>query len=423
MAGRKLLTQAGLDDVSRRRRLAYLDFRSEDEERIAGIRHHVAANVDGMVDAFYAYLARFEDTRPILGDLEQIDRLKTLLRDYFLRMTDGRFDADYFESRLRVGAAHARIDLRPEWYLGAYSLYFRLLTDGLRDQYRDRPEELIAIIESVGKLIFLDMGLAIDAYIMSGYVDRTLAHEYRRMAEVAERTLREKADLEQMKADLTSMIVHDLKGPLGGILTVAQLALRKRGNLGPDHVRQLEQIQRSARDLMRMIENLLEIDQMQEGRLDLRLEPVDVGTLLAECAEEFRAAAETVGQTIAVTVGEEVPGLVSDRWLLRRVLNNLVVNAIRHSGSAGRIDLEARSGSGGVEIRVRDAGRGIPVEEQATLFLKDSSTASRRHRDDTGLGLVFCKMAVETMGGTIDVVSAPGAGATFTVRIPSAVER
>jgi len=226
-----------------------------------------------------------------------------------------------------------------------------------------------------------------------------------------------------MKADLTSMIVHDLKGPLGGILTVAQLALRKRGNLGPDHVRQLEQIQRSARDLMRMIENLLEIDQMQEGRLDLRLEPVDVGTLLAECAEEFRAAAETVGQTIAVTVGEEVPGLVSDRWLLRRVLNNLVVNAIRHSGSAGRIDLEARSGSGGVEIRVRDAGRGIPVEEQATLFLKDSSTASRRHRDDTGLGLVFCKMAVETMGGTIDVVSAPGAGATFTVRIPSAVER
>jgi len=423
MAGRKLLTQAGLDDVSRRRRLAYLDFGSDDEARIARIRDHVSANVDGMVDAFYAYLERFEDTRPILGDLGQIDRLKVLLRDYFLRMTEGRLDADYFESRLRVGAAHARIDLRPEWYLGAYSLCFRLLIDGLRDHYRDRPDELLAIIESVGKLIFLDMGLAIDAYIMSGYVDRTLAHEYRRMAEVAERTLREKADLEQMKADLTSMIVHDLKGPLGGILTLAQLALRKRGNLGPDHVRQFEQIQRSARDLMRMIENLLEIDQMQEGRLELRLEPVEAAILLTECAEEFRPAAEMAGQTIAVTAGEDVPALVTDRWLLRRVLNNLVVNAIRHSGSTGRIDLEARSGAEGVEIRVRDAGRGIPAEEQATLFSKDGSGVRRRHRDDTGLGLVFCKMAVETMGGTIDVVSAPGAGATFTVRIPSAVER
>lgn len=423
MAGPKLLTQAGLDDISRRRRLAYLDFGAEDEDRIARIRDYVASRVDGMVDAFYAYLSRFEDTKPILGDPEQVERLKQLVRDYFLRMTEGTLDADYFESRLRVGAAHARIDLRPEWYLGAYSLYFRLLIDGLRDHYRDRPEELVATIESVGKLMFLDVGLAIDAYIMSGYVDRALAHEYRRMAEVAEHTLREKAELEQMKADLTGMIVHDLKGPLGGILTVAQLALRKRANLGPDHVRQLEQIQRSARDLMRMIENLLEIDQMQEGRLDLRLEPVEIAILLGECAEEFRPAAEMAGQTIAVAAGEDVPALVTDRWLLRRVLNNLVVNAIRHSGSAGQIDLEARSGARGIEIRVRDAGRGIPIEEQATLFSKEGPPGRQRHRDDTGLGLVFCKMAVETMGGTIDVVSATGAGATFTVRIPSTVER
>lgn len=418
----KLLAQAGLNDVSRQRRLAFLEFGPEDEARLAEIREFAHAHVDEIVDAFYAHLMAFEETRRLLGDEQQIARLKRLQREYFLRMTEGRLDADYFESRLRVGAAHARIDLEPYWYLGTFNLYFRLLHQRLREHYHGDPDRLLALLESLSKVIFLDMALAIDAYIMSGYVDRALAQEYRRMAEVAERTLREKAELERMKAGLTGMIVHDLKGPLGGILTVAQLALRKRGDLPSAHARHFEQIQRSARDLMRMIENLLEIDQMEEGRLELRVEPVDVGRLVQECAEEFQAAAETSGQRIEPHVGEDLPVIVTDRWLLRRVLNNLVVNAIRHSGSAGSIDLEAQSSAGRVQLRVRDHGRGIPAELQATLFLKEGRRGERAHRDDSGLGLVFCKMAVETIGGTIAVESTDGAGATFTVSLPTVVE-
>jgi signal transduction histidine kinase len=92
------------------------------------------------------------------------------------------------------------------------------------------PDQWRALLESFAKVVFLDLGLAIDAYILSGYVDRSLAQEYRRIADVAERTLAEKAELEQAKADLTGMIVHDLKGPLGGILAVTQLALRDRSD-------------------------------------------------------------------------------------------------------------------------------------------------------------------------------------------------
>jgi signal transduction histidine kinase len=411
-----LLGRVGFDPASCARRLAFLDFGAEDAVRLAELRAFANANVEGIIDDFYRHLLAFEETRRLLDSDEQIARLKTLQRSYFLRMLEGDFGRDYFESRLRVGAAHAGIDLQPEWYLGTYFLYVRLLTARLREHYQHDPDQLLALLGSFFKVVFLDMGLAIDAYIMSGYVERTLAQEYRRMAEVAEHALTEKAELEQTKADLTGMIVHDLKGPLGGILAVTQLALRRRtGESGTD--RHFAQIQRSAQDLMRMIENLLEIDQMREGHLELRLEPVNVDALLADCAEEYRAAGEMAGMSIAVATDATLPVVMTDRWLLRRVLNNLVVNAIRHS-AAGRIDLEARLTDERLQILVRDSGRGISAEEQAGLFER-SQRRHGAHRDDTGLGLIFCKMAMERMGGTIAIESARGTGAAFVIVLPS----
>jgi len=419
MPGPKLLDQVGLDEAGREQRLAFLQFGKEDAANLVEIRQFAHAHVDEIVDALYAHLVKFEYARRILRDDAQIAHLKQLQREYFLRMTEGRLDADYFESRLRVGDVHQRIDLHPEWYLGTYNLYLRLVMDRLRVHYGHDPERLISLIGSLSKVIFLDMGLALDAYVMGGYVHRALAQEYRRIAEVAERTLQEKGEVERMKADLTNMIVHDLKGPLGGILTTTQLALRKRGAVADAQVRHFEQIQRSARDLVRMIENLLEIDQMQENRLALRVEAVEVGELLTECADEFRTTAEASGQNIRVAVSDDVPVIAADRWLLRRVLNNLVVNAIRHSGSAAAIDLRAEYAAAHVLLHVHDTGRGISDEERATLFVKDRRR--QRHdqsREDTGLGLVFCKMAVDVMGGTIAVESTPGKGATFSITLP-----
>jgi signal transduction histidine kinase len=422
MSGPKLLDQVGLDHASRQQRLTFLQIGEQDRANLAEIREFARTHVDEIVDVFYAHLLKFEYTRRILRDDAQVTHLKQLQREYFLQMTEGRLDAEYFESRLRVGDVHQRIDLPPEWYLGTYNLYLRLVMDRLRLHYGHDPERLVSLIGSLSKIIFLDMGLALDAYITGGYVHRALAQEYRRIAEVAERTVREKEEVERMKADLSNMIVHDLKGPLGGILTVAQLALRKRGAIAEAYARHFEQIQRSARDLLRMIENLLEIDQMKENRLELRVESVEVGELLTECAAEFRPTAEMGGQSIRVVVSDEVPVIATDRWLLRRVLNNLVVNAIRHSGGTQAIDLRAEYSDGQVRLQVHDMGRGISAEEQATLFSKHGRRRRQaQSREDTGLGLVFCKMAVEIMGGSIGVTSTPGAGATFTVALPATV--
>ncbi len=413
-----LLERLSLDAHRQRRRLEFLEIGPRDEELLHEIREFGRAQVDEIVEDFYRHLERFEETRRFLGGPERIARLKQTQRAYFLRMLEGRFDALYFESRLRVGDAHQRIDMPPEWYLGAFALYLRLLVQRLREHYRHDPDRLCDIVQTLTKVIFLDAGLAIDAYIAGGYVQRTLAEQLAQMAEKATRALEEKRELERLKTDLTNMIVHDLKGPIGGILTVTQLALRKRGASEETHLKRFDQIQRSARDLLRMIENLLEIDQMESGRLELRVEAVEIEPLLQECAAEYRAAAEMAGQTLEVEVDGELPVLATDRWLLRRILNNLVVNAIRHSGSPATITLGARPQEDRVEIFVADTGRGIPVEEQTTLFEKNRRAPRGSHREDTGLGLVFCKMAAETMGGSISLSSKPGVGTRFAVTLP-----
>src|SRR5262245_43576108 len=146
MASRMLLRQAGLDDASRERRLAFLDFGPEDEANLTELREFARVHVDEIVDAFYAHLLRFEETSRLLHDDQQIARLKQLQRAYFLRMVDGTFNADYFESRLRVGDAHQRIDLRPEWYIGTYNLYLRLVSERLRAEYRNDPDRCVALL-------------------------------------------------------------------------------------------------------------------------------------------------------------------------------------------------------------------------------------------------------------------------------------
>ncbi|GIW44834.1 MAG: hypothetical protein KatS3mg077_2116 [Candidatus Binatia bacterium] len=418
MASDDLLRRLALDADKQQRRLEFLELGPDDEERLREAGELLAPCVDEVVEDFYRHLERFEETRNLLGGPDRIRRLKQTQRAYFLRMLRGQFDADYFESRLRVGDAHQRIDMAPEWYLGAFALYLRLVVQRLLAYYRHDPEHLCEIVETITKVIFLDASLAIDAYIAGGYVQRRLADQLMVMAEAAQRALEEKTALEQVKTDLTNMIVHDLKGPIGGILTVTQLALRKRGASEETHLKRFEQIQRSARDLLRMIENLLEIDQMEGGRLELRVETVDIGPLLEECAAEYRAAAEMAGQSLTTDVNGELPVLATDRWLLRRILNNLVVNAIRHSGPSSTITLGARCAGQCVEIFVADTGRGIPIEDQATLFDKNRRALRGSHREDTGLGLVFCKMAAETMGGSIGVWSEPGAGTKFVVSLP-----
>jgi signal transduction histidine kinase len=276
----------GLDDTNRAERLAFFEIGDDDARALHAYRPLAEATVDGLVSDFYAHLLRF----PPLADLLQaepgrIARLQGLQREYFLSLSRGRFDPDHFESRFRVGDAHQRVGLQPAWYIGAFALYLRL---ALRTLVADTGDgaRILPTIEALVKTIFLDISLAMDTYIYGGFVARETAAELERAARVAEKALATRAEVEHLKDDLTNMIVHDLKNPVNGIAMMVQLALRKAADLPEVHRGHLLQIERTCREMMRLIQNLLEISKIEEGKMPVAREAI----VLAEGWTRWRAS-------------------------------------------------------------------------------------------------------------------------------------
>ena len=414
-----LRERIGIDASRRAEQLTFFDLGPADATALLDYRPLAEASVDRVVADFYAHLMRFPELQGVLNaEAGRIAKLQGLQREYFLLLSEGRFDADYFESRLRVGDAHQRIGLRPEWYIGAFSLYLRLAFRSLVDDTGDGAR-ILPTVEALIKAIFLDMSLAMSTYIYGGFVDREAAAELTRAARVAEEALAARAEVEALKDDLNNMVVHDLKNPVNGIAMMVQLALRKAHELPEAHRGYLHQIDRTCREMMRLIQNLLEISKIEEGKMPVAREPIVLAEVADDVAREYLPVAEQAGRILRISVGTELPAAVGDRALLKRVLVNLVVNALRHSGSTEVVVQGAADGSD-VHVRVIDFGRGIPEADRERIFEKFRAVRRSPSDDpggDTGLGLTFCKLAVERMGGRIALESTD-AGTVFKVALP-----
>jgi two-component system sensor histidine kinase/response regulator len=231
--------------------------------------------------------------------------------------------------------------------------------------------------------------------------------------------------LERLKDDLMKMVVHDLKSPLSAILATLEMAVDgDLGPLTPEQHRLLADAHLRGDDLVRLIDDLFELTALEESRVTPDLSILDVGDLLHDIASGWRVRLERSDATLHV---EEVPQLriCADEHLLRRVLSNLIGNAIRHGGPNLHIRLSAvRAPAGetgtetGVRITVADDGVGIPEAYQELIFRKFGSVRRDGLRS-SGLGLTFCKLAVEAHGGQIWVESRDGEGSAFHFIIPA----
>jgi signal transduction histidine kinase len=235
----------------------------------------------------------------------------------------------------------------------------------------------------------------------------------------AEEALRMRAEAERLRNDLTNMVVHDLKNPVNGVTMTVQLLLRK-GGLSETQRNNVVRIDRTCRELLRLIGNVLEIAKIEAGEMPIAIEPIVLAELVDEVATEYAPVADDMGRGLTVAVGTDLPPAAADRALLKRVLVNLIVNALRHSGSTHvRVEGALDPARPHVAIRVVDHGHGIPEAEQAGIFEK-FKTLRGDPTADTGLGLPFCKLAVERMRGHIALSSTPTTGTTFTVTLPRA---
>jgi signal transduction histidine kinase len=199
---------------------------------------------------------------------------------------------------------------------------------------------------------------------------------------------------------------------------LAQALVRDRA-LPEDARDTAAQIRGAAQHLMRLIHNLLDISKSEEGKLVPRRAEVDLHALADEVHEAFDVQARAAGVTLEVAV--DVPALRADQGLIQRVLENLMENALRHAPRGSAVRLSAGRCGREVEVRVTDRGPGIPPEMREKIFDRfvqldrSSADASRSGR---GLGLTFCKLAVEAHGGRVWVEDA-APGTTVCVRLPN----
>lgn len=150
-----------------RRRKAFLEFTDEDVAVLEGVNELATRYAGTMIDDFYRHLLAFEDTRAFFSDPVLLEHVQEMQKAYFMRLTQGNYDQEYVANRVRIGVIHERIGLPVKSYFGMYCFYLRAVLARLRREYADTPERAFTVFNSLMKLTFFDMGLAIDTYVES----------------------------------------------------------------------------------------------------------------------------------------------------------------------------------------------------------------------------------------------------------------
>lgn len=241
------------------------------------------------------------------------------------------------------------------------------------------------------------------------------------LAAAANDTLRAQRvlELEALRDSLIHMIVHDLRTPLTSIIGSLQTVEQSEYEL--DTTRYVVPIAlTSAQELLEMVNTLLDINKMESGSMTLNLTEVNFVEVAHQAIAQVRGLLDEYEHHFEEELHVQ-RSVLADADLLRRVVVNLLGNAIKFSPSGSHIKLVASTDESGLTFSVHDNGPGIPVEDQERIFEKFGQAATREQgrKHSTGLGLTFCKMVAEAHGGRIWLQSQVGKGSVFYVFIPT----
>jgi PAS domain S-box-containing protein len=523
-----------LSDRTIELRKAWLNFTEEDEVLVREVDPLVRANVDPMIDDMYAHFLSFPQTRAFFPDEQTLKRAQNAQKQYFLRLTEGNYDADYVTQRLLVGNTHYRIGLDPTWYLGAYNRVMTWLRQLVFEKYKDDTEKCLRIISALTRLVFFDMGLAIESYsIAKERAIRTQQDEIARLeadsratksivenapmgivridaqlvcvecnAEFAEmldlsredlvgqplpqmlphldisplkqvfegghpfRRNAEKLDLstdgaaaahyydwaawplkhedgavsgllavftdatnrvllQQQREDFVATLTHDLKTPI--LAANRAIKLLMDGDFGKVEEQQakiLETISQSNEALYQLVQTLLDVYRYESGAKQLSFAEHDLADLISKNVEELRPLAASRQLTINADLLHSPRRVMCDIDEVRRVIQNLVDNAMKFTPAGGKITVTMQQTNEITRISVVDTGKGISEADKPKLFQRFWAAASSgRYYASTGLGLFLCRKIVESHGGRIGCDSVLGKGSTFYFTIDSAETR
>jgi signal transduction histidine kinase len=249
-----------------------------------------------------------------------------------------------------------------------------------------------------------------------------LMEEVQQKATELEKANAELRRLDEMKADFVSMLVHDLRTPMTGILgsseIIEELLL---GEVDERIMNLVRIIPKESKRLIDLINNILDFYRLEDTGIKVAPAPLAVETLLREAYEGAKVIADKQKVEFAVTVEPGLPMVKGDEAKLLQVLSNLVGNALKFTPDGGEVTISAQAADGMVAISISDTGVGIPQDEIPHLFekFKTFRTASDRRVRGSGLGLYIARAIVEAHGGTISVESEQGKGSTFVFTVPA----
>jgi PAS domain S-box-containing protein len=253
--------------------------------------------------------------------------------------------------------------------------------------------------------------------------------EQRRLEEQARDLARAQAARAEAEANsrrkdqFLAMLAHELRNPLAPVVTGLTL-LRQAGDDRSMRDQVVDMIDRQIRHMRRMIDDLLDVSRINSGKVELRLTRLDLAALIRTTAEDRRPALTRAGLTLTVGPPQTPVWVRGDEARLAQVLSNLLDNAVKFTGSGGRVEvgLYTDSAAGQAVLTVRDTGIGIPAEILPQVFepLAQADRSLERTRGGLGLGLTVVKGLVELHGGWVEAASeGEGRGATMTVRLPA----
>jgi two-component system, sensor histidine kinase and response regulator len=243
--------------------------------------------------------------------------------------------------------------------------------------------------------------------------------ELRRQAREIKASHEELKRLEKLRDDLVHMVIHDLRSPLSAISGYLGLALRAaRDKVSPGILRDIEDALKATGKMAQLVSAMLDANLLEAGRMKLKIGSCDLGAVVGEVVAGLRALAED--RRLSVEPPGEGAVVKADRELITRIVQNLVSNALKFTPPGGEIRVGVDPSEDGVRVWVADDGPGVAPEHREKIFEKfgrvEPGGADRVR--GMGLGLAFCKLAVQAHGGRIGVDGEPGKGSVFWFSVP-----
>lgn len=377
----------------------------DDKHLVSAMGKNLTQEIPSIIEEFYGRLDEFEFLRAIVAKHTTIPKLKQTFEAYCKELFCGNYDQDYYQKRTQVGLTHERVGLPLNWYIGMLAYLQEILVNRIKSRALETNQPNFAVtIAALQRLMLMDQLIIVEAYVGA-----------------STKQLREEAiqatDAKKAKSLFLASMSHELRTPMNAILGFSELILSKSAEISPTTRKHLSAVKRNAENLLRLINDLLDLTKSEIGNMPLQLSTGSVSDLLDDLIHNLQTLIAQKPITILRDFDAAALGsLQLDFGKLRQIVFNLISNAAKFT-EAGTISVIARRSMNKLEITIRDTGTGIAAEDQGNLFTEfyQVKTSSR---GGTGLGLALCKKLAHIMNGEISLTSSLGNGCAVSIIVP-----